>query len=273
MAKISLKTVMRVSMRSAGLMLGTGVLMQSARAHACLSELSRREHDRQWWLRSWAKVMLMSSATRVHVRGNVPGGKRARLVVANHRTPLDIPLLMSLFGGRVLSKSDVAMLPVLGRAARWAGTIFVDRDDRKSGARAIREIREALKSEGTVSVFPGGTTFGGDDVRPFRAGAFAAARSLDVEVVPVGIAYDPGVEFVNENFSEHMSRIGRRNSTSVCVRIGSPLDCSGGSSSLADAAREAVQQLVIRARHDWQGFRAPAAALFDTDPLLPNIAQ
>jgi len=201
-------------------------------------------------------MMLLSSATRVSVVGSIARSSRPRLIVANHRTPLDIPLLMSLFGGRVLSKSDVASLPVVGSAATWAETIYVDRNDRTSGASAIREIRKALKAGGTVSVFPEGTTHAGDEVRPFRSGAFAALRALDVEIIPVGIAYDPGVEFVNETFSAHLSRIAQRASTSVCVRVGSeltgcaPTGC-GSSNSISQAAQLAVQELVFSARQDW----------------------
>jgi lyso-ornithine lipid O-acyltransferase len=268
MGKNSWRTVARMSLRSAGVLVGTGVMMQSARAHGWLNALCKREHDHQWWLRSWAKVMLASSATRVQLTGVVPSlPTRARLIVANHRTPLDIPLLMSIFGGRVLSKSDVERLPILGAAATWAGTIFVDREDGKSGARAIRELRKALKSRSTVCVFPEGTTHHGDLVRPFRSGAFAAARGLDVEIIPVGIAYDPGVEFVNETFSEHLSRIAERRLTRASVSVGPALLAESSAATLAQSARDAVQDLVGRARRQWQLLDAESA--YESDPLLP----
>ena len=39
-------------------------------------------------------------------------------------------------------------------------------------------------------LYPEGTTYSGDEVRPFRAGAFLAAQRTGAEIVPVGIAYE-----------------------------------------------------------------------------------
>ncbi|MEZ4254596.1 MAG: lysophospholipid acyltransferase family protein [Polyangiales bacterium] len=197
--------------RAASLVGITGGMGTIAEAHMAMRAAEERAEVWDFYYRRWARALLM--AFGVHVLGaarSPTSPDRARLVVANHRSPLDIAILVAAFGGQVLSRADLATWPVLGRAARIAGTIFVDREDGASGARAIRAIRERLRAKKTVIVFPEGTTFAGDEVRPFRAGAFVAAKGLDVEIVPVGLAYPPGAEWTEPSFMAHVRRVAER---------------------------------------------------------------
>src|SRR5262249_6734859 len=160
----------------------------------------------QRWMKRWAGGLLELFGFQLTLLSPPPPPARgARLVVSNHRSPIDILLMLRHFGGVVLSRGDLARWPVLGVAAQRAETIFVDRKDAYSGFLAVRALRERLAQGRTVIVFPEGTTFVGDEVREFQGGAFAAARGLAVEVVPVGIAYEPGVEFFQETFVGHMT--------------------------------------------------------------------
>ncbi len=212
--------------------------------------------DELWdgWMRRWAKGVLTIFGVRVTLDGPLPPPPcRARLVVANHRSPIDVVILLSLFGGRILSRGDLARWPVLGAAARQAGTIFVDRESRGSGARAIREIRRHLAAGDTITVFPEGGTFPGDEVRPFRAGAFVTARGLDVEVVPVGLAYPPKTEFWQESFVAHVGRVAGRPRTNVVVTIGEGSSASGRAVDVAKRMHAEVQTLTHRARARLEG--------------------
>lgn len=203
----------------------------------------------QRWLRRWARGLLRVFNVHItQVSAPPPAAQHARLIVSNHRSPGDIILLLSYFGGCVLSRSDLSSWPILGRAAIEGGTIFVDRDDRKSGASAIREIRRRLQRGHTVIVFPEGTTHRGDEVHPFLEGAFAAARGLQVELCPVGIAYEPGSEYVQESFGRHLQRMAGRTRTSVAVCFGTPQMATGDRGTIARQMREQVSGLVSRAR-------------------------
>jgi 1-acyl-sn-glycerol-3-phosphate acyltransferase len=208
-----------------------------------------REELLQSWIKVWARGLLGVFGVQQHLVGPPPPpGGRARLVVANHRSPIDIILMLQHFGGCVLSHHGVEQWPILGAAASHAGTIFVDRDDRRSGVKAIREIRRRLQQGRTVIVFPEGTTFRGDEVRPFMGGAFAAVRGIDAEVVPVGIAYDPGAEFWQETFMEHVTRVSRRARTRVGLAVGQPQPAEEDRETLAQGLRDEVQVLVEQAR-------------------------
>jgi len=87
--------------------------------------------------------------------GSQPSAAGPRLVVANHRPPLDIPLLLRQFGGVVLSRADLATWPVLVPAALSAETILVDHADTTTGVVAARTFREQLSRGRTVIVFSG----------------------------------------------------------------------------------------------------------------------
>ena len=181
----------------------------------------------------------------------VVGGSRPRdlgpfVIISNHRSPLDILIAVNLVGGVVLSHSGVERIPFIGDAARYTDTIFVDRDDAKSGALAIRQLRRRLKEGRNVVVFPEGTTFRGDEVRPFKRGAFSSAKRLpDVRVLPLGIAYEPGAEFDEESFGTYSSRMAARLRTPVWATIGEPADVPS-SAAEEEALRATVQGLVDR---------------------------
>ncbi|MCA9536304.1 MAG: 1-acyl-sn-glycerol-3-phosphate acyltransferase [Myxococcales bacterium] len=195
-----------------------------------------------------SKRLLHIFGLQVSGDGPLPPSTRARLIVANHRTAFDIGVMMSLFGGVMLSRGDLASWPVIGPLSREGRTIFVDRESGHSGARAIRAIRRALDAGETVVVYPEGTTYIGDEVRPFLPGAFAAARGLPVDIVPVGLAYDAGVEYFETPFVTHLEQVAARPRTHVVVRVGEPFPAEGKTTELALRAQRAVQALVDEAR-------------------------
>lgn len=170
------------------------------------------------------------------------------LVVANHQSALDIAVMLSVFQGVLVSRHDVADWPLLGRLAKHGDTIFVDRDDRRSGAVALREIRRRAKEGRTVVAFPEGRTFPGDTVHEFHPGAFAAVRSLGVPIIPVGLAYSPAIPYGDESFGKHIGKIAARKQTRIAVQLGEPLPADLDARAAATAARSRVETLVHDAR-------------------------
>jgi len=197
----------------------------------------------------WARETLAAFRARIDVAPSWPTPvDGAHLVVANHRTFLDIPLFLALFRGRHLSRADVADWPVVGHAARRIGTLFVDRKDHGSGARAVRALRRALQAGDTLIVFPEGGTQPGDRVQPFRAGALTAARGLPVTITPVGVAWPRGVDWFEAPFSAHLADLAGRPELPVAVEVGPPRPIAGPTRALNDSLRDEVQDLVERAR-------------------------
>lgn len=247
----------RAGARGAVRLIGLGAKtlgwLSAAALHEAFLPAERRGPVFQAYMKRWGHSLVHSTGGRVFLTPDsvVPPHTGARLVVANHRSPFDIGILLSIFGGHALSRADLAGWPVLGMAAQRAGTIFVDRSKAESGAAAIRAIRKKLHAGASVLVFPEGGTFRGDEVHPFKPGAFSAARNLDVSILPVGLAYDPGVEWVDETFVAHVLRVAERPVTHCVVAVGAPLPLQRRSEDTASALQAAVQRLVHAAREDW----------------------
>ncbi|WP_437906887.1 lysophospholipid acyltransferase family protein [Sorangium sp. So ce327] len=185
--------------------------------------------------------------------GYCPGRDAAglgRLFVMNHRSALDIMITLAFFEATVVSRADLAGWPVIGMAARRVGTLFVDRSSKRSGSAVVQAMSSALKGGRGVMVYPEGTTFSGDEVRPFRAGGFTAACRVGAEIVPVGLVYG-GAEssYVDESFTAHMARVSRARRIPVALEVGAPIATVGQDvGEVRDESHRAVQALVRRAR-------------------------
>jgi lyso-ornithine lipid O-acyltransferase len=131
---------------------------------------------------------LMRALGVVVIREGEPS-PAGRLFVANHRSYVDIPLVLSHVPAVFLAKSDIGDWPLFGRLARRATTVFVIREHVASRRRALVELAARLDEGLTLAVFPEGTTSHGPSLQSFRAGAFRLAAERGLAVVPVAIAY------------------------------------------------------------------------------------
>ena len=215
----------------------------------------QKDDVRDRWVRRWAKALLDLFAIDVVVRGTVPPrprpGERGRLVVANHRSAIDIGVVLATFGGTMVSRADLAGWPIVGAAARAVGTVFVDRDSAKSGAVTIRAIQRQLEEGQTIALFPEGTTFSGDEVRPFHGGAFIAAARAGADVLPVGLAYPAasGAAYLDETFMAHLGRMAKSRATRMALVVGEPIATKGlRAGAIGERAHAAVSELVAQAR-------------------------
>ncbi|MDK0523634.1 lysophospholipid acyltransferase family protein [Streptomyces sp. ML-6] len=112
------------------------------------------------------------------------------LVVANHISWLDVPLVAAVFPGRMLAKREIRDWPLLGPLAALGGTLFVERDRLRALPTTVRDIAAALRGGSCVVVFPEGTTWCGHGPGGrFSPAAFQAAIDAGATVRPVRIAY------------------------------------------------------------------------------------
>ena len=242
------RSSVRKAARVSGFLAFTPTMLAAWSAHDALTRKDRSAlRDR--WFGAWCDGMLRMFGIRVITIGEEPK-RGAKLVVSNHRGVADVLVLLRAFGGHMVSRADLAKWPLIGLAGRRLGTVFVDRSDAKSGALTIRAMRNLLNEGETVTIFPEGTTFSGDEVRPFHAGGFVAAAGTDAAIIPVGLAYsrDSQAAFGDETFVEHLGKMAGAPPSFVVVSIGAPLVLPAKSREAAERAREAVAKEVAKAR-------------------------
>jgi 1-acyl-sn-glycerol-3-phosphate acyltransferase len=139
-------------------------------------------------VRRWCRWIVRTAGVRVRITGTaVPTG--GLLLVANHISWLDIPLLAAVRPARMLAKTEVRRWPVAGPLAARGGTLFIDRDRLRSLPDTVARIARALREGSAVVTFPEGSTWCGRAQGTFRRAVFQAALDAGVPVQPVRIRY------------------------------------------------------------------------------------
>jgi 1-acyl-sn-glycerol-3-phosphate acyltransferase len=137
-----------------------------------------------------ARAGLPLVGVRVVVHGFERLPRGASIVMANHSSNLDPPVLIPLLPGRVVIylKASLMKIPVLGYAMRLAGFIPVLRDGSVESAKAASAAAERALGQGSCLVlFPEGTRSRDGSLLPFKRGPFILAMQSGAPVVPVSI--------------------------------------------------------------------------------------
>lgn len=206
----------------------------------------RFERAVRWWLGRIPRI----AGVRVHVRGEPAPGPV--LMVSNHVSWLDIPVLGGLASTGFLSKSEVRRWPLIGWLAARTGTRFIERG--AHGAAAVSErIARDLALGRRMHVFAEGTTTDGKDVRRFHPRLLAAAQLTGCPVQPVALRYlptpdgrpTPAPYFGDAMLLPHLLRVLAEPVLDVEVNFLDPVDPGGQDRrGLADAAHRAVRARV-----------------------------
>ncbi|MBD0418882.1 1-acyl-sn-glycerol-3-phosphate acyltransferase [Streptomyces sp. TRM S81-3] len=139
-------------------------------------------------VRRWCRAIVRAAGVRVRITGAAPpdGGV---LLVANHISWLDIPLLAAVRPARMLAKTEIRRWPVAGPLAARGGALFIERDRLRALPGTVARIAGALRAGAAVGVFPEGSTWCGRAQGHFRRAVFQAALDAHAPVQPVLIRY------------------------------------------------------------------------------------
>jgi 1-acyl-sn-glycerol-3-phosphate acyltransferase len=176
---------------------------------------------------------------RVEGAENLPSG--GAVLVANHQSVVDIPMLLAAFPRpvRFLAKRELGEIPLLGKAMAAAGNLFIDREDPRDAVRMIREVGARLRDGGLVVVFPEGTRSIDGSIGEFRPGAFYVARKSGAPVVPVYI--DGGYRAIPKGGF-------RVRAAELLVRVLPPLSPGERAGGAKERIAESVRERLIRER-------------------------
>ena len=139
-------------------------------------------------VRDWSREVLRILGVELVVQGEVPERGPA-LVVANHVSWLDILVMNAAQPARFVSKADVKRWPLLGSLITGAGTLYIERENRRDAMRVVHHVAERLQAQDLIAIFPEGTTGDGTALLPFHANLFQAAIAAEAPVLPVALSY------------------------------------------------------------------------------------
>lgn len=133
---------------------------------------------------------------RVTVRGAPPRPGVPTLVLANHVSWIDIPVMAGALPLSFIAKQEIATWPVFGYLARRQGCIFLDRTRKAATAEVNVRVADRLAQGDVIVLFPEGTTGDGIRVLPFRSSLVGAARAAlagapgaRIVLQPLAVAY------------------------------------------------------------------------------------
>jgi 1-acyl-sn-glycerol-3-phosphate acyltransferase len=137
--------------------------------------------------RSLAKVFFVLSGLPYTVRGAERLPKTQCVVVANHTSYIDGPLLYAALPSQFsfVIKKEIAGIPLAGWLLDRVGHELVERHNKAEGAKDARRILKAAFSGNSVAFFPEGTFSARPGLARFHSGAFVTAAKAGLPIVPV----------------------------------------------------------------------------------------
>jgi 1-acyl-sn-glycerol-3-phosphate acyltransferase len=214
------------------------------------------------------RLFLKLFNVRVVIRGHPPGGAPT-LVLSNHVSWLDIPVLASVRPISFVAKSEVADWPVVGLFAKLQRSVFIDRARKSHTAAVNAEVARRLARGDVLVLFPEGTTGDGNRVLPFRSALVGAARTALAEpsvrrinLHPLAIAYvrrnglpvtrreRPSIAWYGDmDLAPHLAAFLREGPIDAIVHWGEPIpfDAASDRKQATAKAEAAVRKAVYEA--------------------------
>lgn len=179
------------------------------------------------------------SSAKIKVTGldNIPQSGEAVLFVGNHKSYIDIPLLIKYipFPLAFIAKVDLKKAPFISQVMILLGCLFMDRGDVRQSLVIIKEGVNKLKRGESLLIFPEGTRSKTDTLLPFKQGSLKLAEKSNVLIIPFALK---GTE---ELFGNHGFRVTPSN---VWLTFGQPIDLSQMSIEEKKKSAHYVQEII-----------------------------
>ena len=232
---------------------------------ALLLKLSPRSARRfpNWYHRRVCRLI----GIRLRIEGDVVSDAPV-LLVANHTSWLDIPVISAVAPVSFVAKKEVASWPFVSWLARLQRTVFVDRMRRTSIGETASEMIGRLGAGDALVLFAEGTSTDGNRVLPFKTSLLAAAKPsagtgataspaqvqtlaivyTHVHGVPLGRSDRPLIGWYGDmEMASHAWELLQAGPIDVSIRLGPPvpLDSFASRKDLARFSEAAVRADVV----------------------------
>ena len=198
---------------------------------------------------------------RLNVRVNHESSEAAMsdqnyFMVSNHMSYFDILILSSIRPSVFVTSVEMEKTFFLGDMAKWGGSFFVDRVNRRKMKDEVKKLEELLGSGFNVFIFPEGTSTNGDKILPFKKSLFRVPYQAGSPILPICLKYNSidGEAFSPNNcdkvcwyddmtFAPHFMSLMNTQSIDVTVTDLVPLlpDAFDSHGELAAAAEEQIR--------------------------------
>ena len=140
----------------------------------------------------WGRVCVWATGCTVDINGLADLDLDGRyVVVVNHQSALDIPVMMSVLPAEwrtvFWAKKSLFKIPVLGWAMRTLGHMPVDRLNRRTASQTLFQSQQRIENTRSLLVFPEETYGPKGELLPFQRGGFLFALKTGMPVLPVGV--------------------------------------------------------------------------------------
>ena len=142
------------------------------------------------WL--WSMPLIWGSGTKVEVRGreNATGGEKGFLILFNHSSLMDIPVLYAYFprSFRFGAKIELFKIPFFGKAMELCGVLPIDRANRGKVMKVYDNAIARVNNGEAFALAPEGTRQKEASLGRFKRGPFEFAVNAQMDIVPVVLA-------------------------------------------------------------------------------------
>lgn len=148
-------------------------------------------------LTAWLLYRISGAKFVIKGRENIPDDTNF-LLVSNHRSMLDIPLVMLNFKKPMIfvGKDAIRRWPYIGWWLSAMDGLFIDRTSPKEGLKTILTAIERIKAGESCIIYPEGTRTRTKEIQPFKQGSLKLASKTGVPVIPIAVL---GTDDVFEN--------------------------------------------------------------------------
>lgn len=199
------------------------------------------------WPRRFLRGIGWIAGARVTTRGAAPGP--GTLIVANHVSWLDIPILAGATDCAFVAKDGLKGHPLMRWLCEQNGSVFVDRDDRGGIADQVAAMQVALRAPKPLCLFPEGTVGDGTRLLPFRSSLLKLAEHPPEPITIRPVAIDYGLEAPDFGWPDGESGranfiriLGRRGTVAVRLHFLEPLSAGQNRKAIARSTQDAIER-------------------------------
>lgn len=201
---------------------------------------------------SFASDLLKNFNVRDHCK-SLPKIDRPSLVVGNHISYLDMPLVAKYCPATFVAKEEVNSWPIFGKFNKQMRTISLKRSDKSSRSKAAEQIAASLrKQKDSVILFPSGTTSIEKSIM-WKRGSFQIAEKYGIPIVPFRLQYSPlrRAAFIGKDLLlPHIYRLSYHGPLDAYIEFADPLIITNAEKQLKEVQAWCQEPFVSKEAYD-----------------------